>query len=146
MLELQAKLAEEYKYKKLPPDLSAEVIAKYIAALPSGFKLDGEPDIELYTLMGTRIAKGYTRIVVGDYGAFIEIPEELMDKTLLMVAPGQAYRINDKNFCDRVKYYWFTISDGSAIKIYLQKRTVVYADYRPGMFYVSPHEVRQTPF
>lgn len=36
---------------------------------------------------------------------------------------------------------WLTAKDGSGVKIYFQKNTVSYADYRTGKLYVSPHEV-----
>ena len=38
-----------------------------------------------------------------------------------------------------MKYNWLTI-EGSDLKIYQQKRSVSYADYRPGKYYISPHE------
>ena len=42
---------------------------------------------------------------------------------------------------NKVKYLWLTIKDNSCIKIYYQKKSVDYADYKPGMLYVSVHEV-----
>ena len=33
------------------------------------------------------------------------------------------------------------MKDNSCIKIYYQKKSVDYADYKPGMLYISVHEV-----
>lgn len=54
------------------------------------------------------------------------------------------YVDGNRDYCPEcsknVKYIWMTIADGSNIKIYKQKKKVAYADYRSGMFYISPHE------
>lgn len=95
----------------------------------------------MFTLKGTKICDSYDRIVVGDYGAFIEFSNE-PENTEFIIQHGQEYRINDPRYSQNVKYIWMTIDDGSRIKIYKQKKTVSYADYLPGKFYVSVHEVR----
>ena len=46
----------------------------------------------------------------------------------------------DDRYKDRVKYDWLTIK-GMDIKVYHQKRTVNYADYKVGKYYVSVHDV-----
>lgn len=42
---------------------------------------------------------------------------------------------------EHVKYPWLTADDNSDVKVYDQKRSVEYADYKPGMLYVSVYEV-----
>lgn len=42
---------------------------------------------------------------------------------------------------EHVKYLWLTADDNSDVKVYDQKRLVEYADYKPGMLYVSVYEV-----
>ena len=86
------------------------------------------------------ICNGYDRIVIGDYGAFIEFSEEHIASDFTIKA-GQEYRVNDEKYKKNIKYIWLTIGDGSNIKIYLQKRKVSYADYKPKKYYVSVHEV-----
>lgn len=97
----------------------------------------------MYTLNGSLICKGYNRIVVGDYGAFIEYEKELSNDNYI-VKKGQEYRINDAKYSKNVKYHWYTINDESDIKIYWQRKPVPYADYKKNMYYVSPHEVKIT--
>ena len=82
-------------------------------------------DLKLYTIKGNLICDGYERIVIGDYGAFVEF------------RPDQA---SDNITCISELTGRYTILDGSEIKIRLQKETVPYADYKPSMFYVSVHE------
>ena len=71
---------------------------------------------------GTVVCSGYTRIVVGDYGAFIEFDEEQANIDKYIIAPGQEYRVDNPRDSKNVKYIWMTIPDGSNIKIYKQKK------------------------
>ena len=104
--------------------------------------LNGD-NIPLYTMSGTKICNRYRRIVVGDYGAFVEFDDcDMKGCPCFIVKPGQEYRIQDPKYSKNVKYWWLTAIDDSGIKIYKQRRTVDYADYIPGMYYVSVHEVR----
>ena len=134
-------LTKKYNYKKLPNGLSEEVRNKYLESLSSEFydPDEGQYDINMFTLEGTAIAKGYDRVVIGDYGAFIEIDEKDMLLENIKIRRGQEYRYEERY--KTCKYYWLTAKDDSDIKIYHQKGTVSYADYLIGKFYVSPYEV-----
>jgi len=90
--------------------------------------------LNLYTPRMTLLAKEYNRIVIGDYGAYIEC------------LPNQIQLINIKNkFSSElkrpVKYIWMVPKDGTNIKIYFQQGTVSYADYVVGRYYLDPNEV-----
>lgn len=138
---IEAELAQKYNYKRLPSGLSHQMRKIYRINLPDFLSIDGDYD-PLYTSNGSLICNGYRRIVIGDYGAFIEFDATEATKNLI-IQPGQEYRIMDPNYSKNVKYHWYTIPDGSQIKIYHQIRRVSYADYVPGKYYVSPHEVRK---
>lgn len=137
-MTIEAKLAEKYKYKKLPGDLSEKYRQYFIDNIPDGLFLNGGGVLK--TFNGSVICDSYQRIVVGDYGAFIEFNASY-DGSSFIIKPGQEFRVNDERYSKNVKYVWLTIDDGSDIKIYHQKKGVVYADYQPGMYYVSVHEV-----
>lgn len=135
-------LADQYKYKKLPDEYSKKCQKIFIDNIPDFLAIDGYKMKCLHTINGTKFAYGYDRIVIGDYGAFVEIdPSDIISKDLLIVKPGQEYRINDPKYSNNVKYHWYTIDDSSDIKIYYQLKRVSYADYEPGKYYVSVHEV-----
>lgn len=138
-LRIEAKLAEKYKYKPLPSDLSIKYREYFKENIPEWLHEDGD-DTVLYTSKGSQITSRYDRIVIGDYGAFIEFGKGRAGCPFI-IAPGQEYRINDAQYRRNVKYIWMTIDDGSNIKVYLQKKRVAYADYIPGKYYVSVHEV-----
>lgn len=147
MLAFQAKLAEENHYKPLPQStlFYGDVRQKYKDALPEWCVLEGNLQTPLYSSAGTTLCTGYNRIVIGDYGAFIEISPEQIIKENLIVKKGQEFRINEPQYKDRVKYHWLTAKDTSDCKIYFQQKTVEYADYIPGMYYISPYECTLTP-
>ncbi len=140
LLAFQEDLASKYKYKQLDPMRSDEVRRRYRDNLPPGFKLEGDNTQKLYTSEGTLICNGYERIVIGDYGAFIEFSVSQAVTANYKIKEGQEYRINDPRYSGNVKYNWLTAKDNSNIKIYHQKKIVDYADYRIGMYYISPYE------
>lgn len=141
---LAAFLKEQYHYKPVPITLdTGDVRSCFRRLLPEWCNEDGEDSVSLITRCGTVIANGYNRIVVGDYGAFIEILPERICKTKIRVKPGQEYRINNPQY-DNCKYVWMSANDDSQVKIYHQKHPVDYADYVPGRYYISPFDVRPT--
>lgn len=136
-LKIESTLAKKYKYRPLKRDLSEKYRKFYLDNIPTELNVNGGVDT-LFTLNGSPICDGYDRIVIGDYGAFIEFSTSPYS---FIVKPGQEYRIDDERYSKNVKYHWLTINDISDVKIYHQMRTVAYADYLPDKYYVSVHEV-----
>ena len=143
-LIIEAKLTEKYMYKPLPDDLSQKYRQFFRDNIPDWLNEAGSLQ-DIFTSKGSLIANGYNRIVIGDYGAFVEFSENHLPDQFpvptLAIPSDQLYRVADQQYSRHVKYIWMTIPDGSNVKIYLQKKRVSYADYEPGMYYVSVHEV-----
>jgi hypothetical protein len=111
---------------------------------------EGNGSTRFFTKKGTLFATGYTRVVYGDHGPYVEfdrvhIKSELVHKFGNRVPPKDAF------------YIWLVPTDGSGLKVYDQKRDVKhlknppkggfmgnrsegYADYKVGMIYVSPYD------
>lgn len=153
MLAFQAQMATVHKYKPIPIDLfNGNIRDKYIKELPEWCFWDDKSDaldhlfaesayvtdnqIPLYDREGLQICSGYHRIVIGDYGAFVEIPESMICQENIMCKKGQEYREKDEKY-KNVKYLWYTGKNTADCKIYLQKKTVDYADYVPGMMFIK---------
>lgn len=138
VLAYQEDMARKFRYRELPPLFRAEALQFYSDNLPDGFSLDGD-SAPLFTSEGLKICNRYNRIVIGDYGAFVEIlPDDVLHENL-KVKEGQEYRDFDLQYAN-VKYSWLTARDNSDIKIYFQKKPVDYADYVPGRYYISPFD------
>lgn len=136
---IEAVLATKYGYQKLSPELSEKYRNYFNENTPDFLK---ETCVQpLYTSKSTLLCTSFDRIVIGDYGAFVEFSTNQANSNMFIVAPGQEYRINDPRYSKNCKYEWYTVNDRSNVKIYKQKRTVSYADYQPGKYYVSVHEV-----
>lgn len=138
-LKIEAELAKKYGYKPLPADLSQKYREFFTKNIPSFLNMSGSQS-GLITGYGTTICNWYDRIVVGDYGAFVEFSDEAVASDYI-IQPGQEYRVTDDRYKNNVKYVWLTTRDISGVKIYHQKRRVKYADYKPDKYYVSVHEV-----
>lgn len=132
-------LVQKYNYKPLPKDLSAVQRFYYLVNLPSYFRVEGDLNCDLYDRQYHLVAHGYSRVVIGDYGAYIEIPLEKMVLENLIVKPGQEYRFEPRY--SNVKYHWYCLKENQDIKIYYQKHPVKYADYKPEMFYIAPDDL-----
>ncbi len=140
VLEYIDLLTAKYNYRPLPDKVSASARQTYVQSLPFWCCLSGSRT-SILTMSDFPLATGYTRIVVGDYGAFLEIEPRDMLLDSLIIQPGQefrAYANQDLN----IKYIWHTARDGCGIKIYEQLKGVRYADYKSGKFYISPHHVK----
>ncbi len=135
MKKLEDILTEKYKYKKLPIEKSTISQTLYETLIPN-FLQNQQP---LYTSTGSLICSSFDRIVIGDYGAYVEFSSEQANKHIYIFAPKQEYRLDPRY--DNIKYIQLTINDKSEVKIYYQKRTVSYADYQINKYYVSVYEV-----
>lgn len=138
-LKIEAALAKKYGYRSLSKDLSQKY-RQFFADNTPKFLHFGGSGATLITRCGTPICNGYDRIVVGDYGAFVEFTAS-QAASPFVIQQGQEYRVYDERYSKNVKYIWLTANDQSGIKIYDQKRAVAYADYKPYKYYVSVHEV-----
>ena len=97
----------------------------------------GNPDAHFYSANSTLLAIGYRRVVVGERGAYIEFAPENMCMDNLHIPLDQKWRLGSE-----VAYYIEHRSrDKANVKVYEQRRTVGYADYKIGMFYIAPREV-----
>lgn len=140
-LKIESLLAKKYGYKPLASDLSMKYRQYFKDNIPEWLNIDGGSET-IYTKNNSPICDGFDRIVIGDYGAFIEFSGSPYSNSFI-IKQGQEYRVFDKQYSNGVKYIWLTIDDKSNIKIYFQKKKVLYADYIPHKFYVSVHEVIQ---
>ena len=97
----------------------------------------GNPETHFYSNNGTLLATGYIRIVVGERGAYIEFASESMCMENLHIPPDQKWRLQS----DLAYYIEHRSRDEANVKVYEQRRTVGYADYKVDMFYVAPGDV-----
>jgi len=85
------------------------------------------------------LSNGYKRVVIGDYGAYIEItPKQINLNTIKSRWAAKPKR--------KVKYIWMVPRDTKVrAKVYFQKGKVSYADYIPGLYYIAPEEITYVP-
>ncbi|VFR10507.1 hypothetical protein SPFM17_00026 [Salmonella phage SPFM17] len=123
-------LVARYRYRPLPKKVREEALSVYQQ------HLNGFDKVRAATIGGVSVCLRWNRVVVGDYGAYLEIDE----KDLLVgldVPPEQAWRLDEEYIAGRklsIKYHWLTFR---GVKVYHQVDTVKYADYRPGKYYIS---------
>lgn len=88
---------------------------------------------DIYLPDGTLFAKEFVRVVHGGRGDYVEFePEQIL-------LPLVSKFGNDITKDNLDIYYWWMIPEGHPdIKVYLQKKTVKYADYKIGKLYVAP--------
>jgi len=97
----------------------------------------GNSDSHFYSAGGMLLATGYTRVVVGERGAYIEFAPEKMYMENLHIPSDQRWRLGS----EKAFYIEYRSRDEANVKVYEQRRPVGYADYRINMFYVAPGDV-----
>jgi len=103
------------------------------------YAYSGDNPTEIKTKGGILIAVGFSRVVHGQRGAYVEIPDDLVVKNNLYVPEDKMWR-GSKEYIKKVYYTEWRSTDN--IKFYHQKKYVDYADYQPGMWYVSPRDLQ----
>lgn len=91
---------------------------------------------DIYLKDGTLLAHKFNRIVHGKRGDYVEF--ELCDVLLPLVSKFNN-TIDLNNPPEDIYYYWLYPKGKPDFKIYLQLKTVKYADYKIGKLYISPY-------
>lgn len=120
-------------YRALPKEAS-EIVREYYRRQLSIPEFGGGEEVVLKNECGTTIATGYTQVIIGDYGAFVEfVQEQLIKDNVKPKFPGPQKK--------DASYLWYETKDAANTKVYLQQHRVTYAKYSPGRYYVSPDDV-----
>jgi len=99
--------------------------------------MEGRPLMRFETRDGKHIATGYIRIVIGDRGPYIEFGPENIVKGSLHIPRSTIWRQGSR----KAFYIEYRSACPSFVKVYLQKRSVDYADYKKGLYYISPFDL-----
>ncbi len=97
----------------------------------------GNEELEFYSFSGTLLARGYTRVVIGKRGPYVEFYKQHIQWDAFYIPVEMQYRL----VYGIVFYEEYRSKDPSYVKLYLQKRTVAYADYHVGYCYISPFDL-----
>lgn len=136
-----SELVKYFKYKPLANAASREARKYYAERISPLLSIDGSSE-PLFDSSGKLICNGYDRVVIGDYGSYIEFDAINANTDRFVIPEGQEWRLNLKRY-PHVKYTWYTLKGSkSNVKLYHQINTVTYADYIIGKYYVSTDEVR----
>lgn len=98
----------------------------------------GDDSTVFLTKNGCRLAQGYNRVVFGGRGAYVEFKPKHVFHTNIHIPENQLFRLSDP----RIYYIEFRSGDEANVKVYYQMRTVAYADYKIGMFYICPTQLK----
>lgn len=101
-------------------------------------------EIPLYFKSGEQFSTGYERVVHGDRGDYIELTKEQIVCKLKSKFDNDPYHEYSGRLLTLVPYYyyWMIPESGTGEKVYLQVKTVKYADYKIGYYYISPDLIK----
>jgi len=86
----------------------------------------------IYLSDGTLFANSYNRVVHGKRGDYVELEK-------MQIIPELVSKFGNNIEIPIDKYYfWLHPIDKPDYKVYLQLKTVKYADYKIGKYYISP--------
>ena len=101
---------------------------------------DGHPTMKLFTVAGLLLARGYVRVEFGGRGPYVEMTDAQIQK--VNVHSVEFATDKKKHAYKHVDFYELRSNCKSSVMVYLQRRTVDYARYRIGFYYVSPFDLR----
>lgn len=93
---------------------------------------------KFYSENKEQIADGYERIVIGARGPYIEFTSSQIIMENIFIPKDQEWRLELINNAYYVEYR----TKVDLVKIYYQLKTVDYADYKVGFWYISPFDLR----
>ena len=99
--------------------------------------LEGNDYTRFETSTGLQVATGYTRVVIGGRGPYIEFLPGHHIWENLQIPDEEKYRL-EHPWKEEVFYVEWRTKDQSNVRVYEQSKTVDYADYKGGLFYISP--------
>lgn len=104
--------------------------------------LQGDESTRFFTRAGTHVATGYLRVVIGDRGPYVEFEERHLLLSAFQVPEAEAYRLWHRGRAyPEVFYVEHRTRDASRVMLYEQLKEVAYADYRVGLYYISPTDL-----
>jgi hypothetical protein len=98
--------------------------------------VDGGSDF-LYTTTALKVSEGFERIVIGKRGPYVEFQTGQLCLDNLHIPKQCQYRVNSS----QVYYTEHRTKDEAFVKVYHQKKEVAYADYKIGLWYISPSDL-----
>jgi hypothetical protein len=136
MVALLKQEEEKGKFRVVGAKNAKQRLHKYYwLQMPRRFRRKNNKKPIILKSTGQVLSDSYTRIVIGDHGAYIEFDDA---KPILHLKKGQEWRIKGTN--PYAKYVWWVSIKGD--KVYQQLGTVKYADYKVGKYYISPYLVK----
>ena len=96
--------------------------------------------MSFYTKAGTLIAEKCVRVVHGDRGDYMEFAHDQVVWEALEIPKDREFRLTDA-WKDRVYYIEYRSKDEARVKVYDQRRTVAYANYKVGFVYIAPGDL-----
>lgn len=98
--------------------------------------------MRFFTHSGTWVATGYLRVVIGDRGPYLEFEERHLLLSAFEVPEAEAYRLWHRGRENpEVFYVEHRSRDAARVMLYEQLKGVAYADYRVGLYYISPADL-----
>lgn len=96
--------------------------------------------ISLIYKNGEKVCERYERIVIGDYGAYVEISaSHLSDNHFIYI--DQNDPIDETISSRHSSHMTLALNDESSYTIYFQVKPVPYGNFIPGRFYIDPYDV-----
>ena len=134
-------MVAKYHHRPIPTTpATGNVKTYYRDKLPAWAKKKISRKYPLYTKNGEKVCERYERIVIGDYGAYVEISaSHLSDNHFIYI--DQNNPIDETISSRHSSHMTLALNDESSYTIYFQVKPVPYGNFIPGRFYIDPYDV-----
>jgi hypothetical protein len=104
--------------------------------------INGDPNIRFYSKRDLPLAIGYSRIVIGKRGPYIEFEPDQIIHENIYVPPYAQHKLES----NLTYYHEYRSKDECNVKLYFQIMRVTYADYKVGKWYIDPNSLKTEQF
>ena len=143
MPQFVSQLMLSYRNQVIPNNISEELKEthkKYLPTWISDSMIESGKSAPLFDVNGTKVCDKYSRVVISDFGAFIEFSYDDICEKNIMIMPGEEYRVAPENQ-DKVSSYLLTTNSDAKCQIGLRVKDGTGSGFRQGFCYVSVYEV-----
>lgn len=140
ILEFQHTSAETNFYQAMDKPKRYFYHNFYKERIPKGLPIHGTKRT-LMTKKGVLISRGYEKIVIGDYGAYIQFSQNQAYLENIHIPEKECYKISSSKY-RYIKHVIYHVIGEPAIDIFQQKELVDFADYIPDKYYIDVFSVK----
>lgn len=134
-------LISTYSYKQLPKFIEQEALKVIRESVPEYLNLNGGSET-LYSPKDVKVCKGYARILITPYGAYVEMSATQIVSANFITEEYEMYKVKNPQKYHNFKKIDMYICGNKEVRVHEQFNTVTWGDFKAGYYYIATEDVK----